>query len=227
MKKFMRCALLFSLTVLLCTACAKEKQNELLQTEHIPGKEEAVVHTPTPIPSPTESASPTATSTPTLPPQEGELVTQATPLPEFVTPSPTLPVEEPDFMDMYRAMPAGTRVDAEGIPEEEIRFCFCKTEITDRIKTAFSDLMGPAWTNVHTLDGIRVLCYRNDGRLYICDVVADTTASDAILNCFYLLYQKGQKIENLNTSLPAELSAQGYRTNAFSVGNVQYVYIYK
>ena len=68
MKKFMRYALLLSFIVLVCTACAKEESNELLQTEHVPGTEEAAVYTATPIPSPTELPTPlpTATAIPTL-----------------------------------------------------------------------------------------------------------------------------------------------------------------
>ncbi len=223
MRKFMRCALLLSLSILLCTACAKEEQNELLQTEHIPGKEEAAVNTPTPIPSPTELPSlteaPAITEapSPTQSLDEDAMASQVTPL----------PVEEPEFMDMYRAMPAGTRVNTEGISEEEIQFCFCKTGMTNQTRTAFSGQAGLDWTDVRALDGIRVLYYRNDGKLYICDVIADAAECDNLLNCFYLLYQKGQAIENLSASLPADLSAQGYRADTLSAGSREYVYIYK
>jgi len=221
MKKIMRCALLFSLTVLLCTACEKGEPDELLQTEHVPGKEEAVVHTPTPIPSPTEGATPTATKAPTLPLQEEEeLVTQAIPL-------PTLPAEEPEFMDMYRAMPAGIRIDTEGVSEEEIRFCFCNMEISDQTQTAFSGQADVIWTDIQRLAGVRVLYYRNDGKPYICDVIADEAECEMILSTFYQMYQKEVKIEDLMYSLPDALSSQGYRAGTLSAGSVQYLYLYK
>ncbi len=223
MKKFMRCALLSSFIILFCTACEKEEPNELLQTEHIPGIEEAVVHTPTPIPSPTELP-PTPTS------QEDAITTQmpapATPTPS-VTPIPTLPVEEPEFMDMYRAMPAGVRVNTEGIREEEIRFCFCDIEITNRTRTAFSGQAGLDWTAVRTLAGIRVLHYRNDGKLYTCDIIADEAERDVILNEFYRMYQSGKKTESLMPSLPETLVLQGYQMDTLSAGSVSYLYIYK
>lgn len=224
MKKIMRCALLSSIIILLCIACEKEEPNELLQTEHIPGIEEAVVHTPTAIPSPT------ATQTPT--PQEDAIATQvptvapATPTPTL-TPIPTLPAEEPAFMDMYRAMPTGVRVNTEGIPEEEIRFCFCDIEITNRTRTAFSGQAGLDWTAVRTLAGIRVLYYRGDGKLYTCDIIADEAERDVVLNEFYRMYQSGQKTESLMPSLPETLVLQGYQTDTLSAGNVSYLYIYK
>ncbi len=220
MKKFMRCALLSSFIILLCTACEKEEPNELLQTEHIPGIEEAAVHTPTAIPSPTPT------------PQEDVIATQvptvapATPTPTL-TPVPTLSVEEPEFMDMYRAMPTGVRVNTEGIPEEEIRFCFCDIEITNRTRTAFSGQAGLDWTEVRTLAGIRVLHYRGDGKLYICDIIAAEAERDTILNEFYRMYQSGQKTESLMPSLPETLVLQGYQMDTLSAGNVSYLYIYK
>lgn len=224
MKKFMRCALLSGIIILLCTACEREEPNELLQTEHIPGIEEAVVHTPTAIPSPT------VTHAPTL--QEGAITTQvpsvipAAPT-SSVMPIPTLPVEEPGFMDMYRAMPAGVRVNTEGIPEEEILFCFCDMEITNRTRTAFSGQAGLDWTAIRTLAGIRVLYYRNDGKLYICDIIADKAERDAILNEFYRMYQSGQKTEGLIPPLPEALVLQGYQVDTLSAGSVSYLYIYK
>jgi len=210
MKRLTRFALLFSLIILFCTACAKEEPNEHLQTEHVPGTEEAVVHTATPSPAPTRAAlSPTA-----VPPEE------ISPLPE------PLP-EEPAFMDMYRAMATGTRVNVEGVSEEEIRHCFCNLKLSDQTRIAFAGQAGLDWQSVRSLDGIRVLYYRNDGKLYICDVIADTTESENIMRCFYIMYQGGQKSDDLTVFLPEALSSRGYSADAVLTGNVQYLYIYK
>ena len=215
MKKFMRCALLFSLIILLCTACSKEEQNELLQTEHVPGAEEAVVHTATPIPSTTELPSVTEVPSPTEPVKE--------------TPSPTptaVPVEEPAFMELYRAMPAGIRVDTDGISEEELRFCFCDMELTNQTRTALSGQEGLDWTNIRSLDCVRVLYYRGDKNLYICDIIADADECETILDIFYQMYQKEVTIEDLMHSLPDALTSQGYRAGILSAGSVQYLYLY-
>ena len=219
MKKIMRCALLFSFVIFICTACGKEEPNELLQTEHIPGVEEAVVHTATPIPSPTELTSPTTMPAPEN--QEAE-DTKVTP-----SPLPTLLPEEPEFMKLYRAMPAGVRIDTEGISEEAIRFCFCDVEITNQTRTAFSGQAGLLWTDVRSLRAVRVLYYRSDGKPYICDVVADADECETIVSIFYQMYQKEIKIEDLMHSLPDALSSQGYQVGTLSAGNVQYLYLYK
>jgi len=225
MKKYMRCALLFSFLILICTACAKEEPNKLLQTEHIPGQEDAAVYTATPLPSPTEVPSPTVTQAPAVSPEE---IISATPLSPTPTssPTPTLPVEEPAFMELYRAMPAGIRVDVEGISEEDLRFCFCNMELTNQVRTAFSGQEGLIWSDIRNLECIRVLYYRNDGKPYICDVVADGAESETILSMFYQLYQKQVKIEDLMHSLPGELSSQGYHAGMISAGSIEYLYLY-
>lgn len=217
MKKFMRCALLLSFIILLCTACSKGEQNELLQTEHIPGEEEAVVYTATPIPSVTELPSPTATQVP-IPTKEAKVT---------LSPTPTPLVEEPEFMELYRAMPAGIRVDTEGIPEEELRFCFCNMKLTNQTRTALSGQEGLIWTDIRLLDGVRVLYYRSDGKTYICDIIADADECETILNIFGQMYQKEVMIEDLMHSLPDELSSQGYHAGSLSVGSVQYLYLYQ
>ena len=222
MKKLMRCALLVVFFVLLCTACSKEEQNELLQTEHIPGAEEAVVHTATPIPSPTELPSPTEFLQAPLPAEEAE--GELSPVPE--TPTPT-PVEEPEFMDLYRAMPAGIRVNTEGISDEELRFCFCNMELTNQARTGFSGQEGLDWTDVRELECVRVLYYRNDGKSYICDVIADEAECETILRTFYQLYQKEVKVEDMMRSLPEALSTQGYQAGMLSAGSAAYLYLYK
>jgi len=215
MKKFMRYALLLSFIVLVCTACAKEESNELLQTEHVPGTEEAAVYTATPIPSPTEFTSPTATQIPT-----------PSPTPTML-PIPTLPAEEPEFMELYRAMPAGVRIDTEDVPEEDVRFCFCDMELSNQVRTEFAGQAGLIWLDVQKLDCVRALYYRNDGKPYICDVVADEVECKNILSIFYQMYQKEVKIEDLMNSLPDALSSQGYQADALSIGNIQYLYLYK
>lgn len=224
MKKFVRCALLFSFVILLCTSCGKGEPNELLQTEHIPGTEEAVVHTATP--SPTVLPSLTATQTPEIT-EPGDAKTTPSPVPATLPPLPTLSLEEPEFMKLYRAMPAGVRIDTEGISEEEIRFCFCDMEITNQTRTAFSDQESLIWTDVQSLKRVRVLYYRNDSKPYICDVVADADECEAIVRTFYQMYQNEIRIEDLMHSLPDELSSQGYQMGTLSAGSVQYLYLYR
>lgn len=214
MKKLMRCALLVVLFILLCTACSKGEQNELLQTEHIPGVEEAVVHTATPIPSVTEF-----TQAP-LPTEEAK----GTPSPAPKTPTPA---EEPEFMEMYRAMPAGIRVNTDEVSEEELRFCFCNMELTNQTRTAFSGQEGLDWIDIRELECVRVLYYRNDGKSYICDVIADEAECEAILSTIYEMYRKEVRVEDMMRSLPEELSTQGYQAGMLSAGSAEYLYLYK
>ena len=210
MKRLLRYAFFVSFMIGLLTACTKKEPDEFLQTEHVPGTEVAVVNTSTPSPAVTQQAE----------------VTTPTPA-EEISPLPTLTVEEPEFMNMYRAMAAGTRVNTDGVSEEDIRHCFCELELTDRIRTALSGQDTLSLQQVNSLDGIRVLYYRNDGSLYICDVVAEATECENIMRCFYFMYQSGQKADDLTASLPETLSARGYKAEAVMVGRVQYLYIYK
>lgn len=227
MKKFVRCALLFCFLILICVACAKSEPDELLQTEHIPGKEEAAVHTATPTPVVTKGASPTELTSPTATqaPEPTEEV-KVTPSPVPATPTP-VPVEEPEFMEMYRAMPAGIRVNTEGISQEELRFCFCSMELTNQTRTALSGQEGLSWTDIRELDCVRVLYYRNDGKPYICDVIADGSECEAIINTFYQMYQKELKVEDIMRSLPDELSSRGYHAGTLSAGSAEYLYLFK
>ena len=60
MKKTTRFAIILSLIMLCCMACGGDNADELLQTEHVPGEEQAAVYTATPVPAKqdtTESAS--------------------------------------------------------------------------------------------------------------------------------------------------------------------------
>ncbi len=211
MKKWMRYALILCFIMIICTACTKTESGELLQTEHVPGTEEAVVHTATTSPAISVTQ---AVVSPTAAPEEAE------PLPELLP-------EEPAFMEMYRAMAAGTRINPEGVSEEEIRHCFCNLELADRVRMGFSGQSGLDWQSVRALDAIRVLYYRSDGKLYICDVVAESTECESIMRCFYQMYQNGQQSDDLTVTMPEELSANGYRAELLYAGTVQYLYIYK
>lgn len=210
MKKLTCYVLLLSFIVICCTACAKKELNELLQTEHVPGSEVAVVHTATPVP--------------TASLQKEDIA--PTDIPE-ISPMPELLSEAPAFMDMYMAMAAGTRINTEGVPEEEIRHCFCDLKLPDQTRQSFSGQTGLDWQNVRELGGIRVLYYRSDGRLYVCDVISQNTECENIMRSFYLMYQDGQQSDDLSESLPEELELRGYSAEMVFAGNAPYLYIHK
>ena len=212
MKKTMRFALIFSWIVLCCAACGKDDTDELLRTEHVPGKDQAVVYTATPIPSVSPTGAPVATPT--------QMVS--------VTPvvMPPTPTEEPEFMNMYRAMPAGTRINTEGVTETDVRSCFCDLEVSEQLQDEFLGQSGLDEAGIRNLDGVRVLYYRNDEKLYICDVIAESTECETISALFYLSYQNRQAIDNL-TVLPDALASQGYEAAVITAGRAEYLYIYK
>lgn len=215
MKKFVRYALLL-IVLVICVACSKEEPDSTLQTEHVPGTEEAVVHTPTPSPTPTASVQPT----------QSEEVPKVSPEPE-VTPTPVPVAEEPEFMTLYRAMAPGVRINTDGIEEELLRFCFCDLELSNQARTGFMGQEELNWQQVRDLEGIRVLYYRKDGKPYICDVIAAREECETIKNCFYTMFCEKKAADGLMTSLPEALAAQGYQAGILEAGNTQYLFLYK
>ncbi len=218
MKKATRFALIFSFILLYCTACADDKNNELLQTEHVPGEEHAAVYTATPTP-PMQGA--VATVTPT----DGVDVTPIPTMP-IVPTMPALPEEEPEFLNLYHSMPAGTRVNIEGVPEEQVRYCFYCQELTERLENGLAGHSGSDKPVMNNPGMIRVLYYRDDGKLYICDAIAEDNECEDIRNLFYLMYQQNRVIGDW-TVLPDEMTSLGYKVITLSLDGAEYLYIYK
>ena len=217
MKKTTRFAIILSLIMLCCMACGGDNADELLQTEHVPGEEQAAVYTATPVPAKqdtTESA---------ITPTEEPVMTPTMPL---VPTMPAMPEEEPEFVDLYRAMPSGIKVNTEDVPEEQIRFCFYDSELAEHVKKGLAGQSETDLTEKSNLKMVRALYYKNDGKLYICDVIAEDTECENIRNLFYLLYQENRVLEDW-TVLPEELTPFGYKMTTLSVENAEYLYIYK
>ena len=232
MKKNMRIAF-FIMLMVFCVACGKEEENPLLQGEHVPGTSEANLPTPTTVTVPTKELTPVMTPTEATNPTVIPAPTTAAimPLPgqtevEGIAPLITTLEEEPAFMEMYRVMPAGTKIDAEGIPEEELGYCFCALTLGSRLQTALA--AEQKGQDVQSLCRVRVLYYRSDGNLYIADVIADKAEAQDVKNSYYSLFVAKDTIDTwTEDSLPESLVARGYKAAEVQVDGTSYLLIYK
>lgn len=234
MKKYMRIAL-FIVLMLFCVACGKEEENRLLQGEHVPGTSEANLPTPTKAPAPTKA--PTSDVTPTEVPEPTVIPapTEAAIMPmpgqtevDGMTPLITVLPEEPAFMELYRVMPAGTKIDAEGISEEELGYCFCVLALSDRLQTALEEAAEQNGRKVQSLRCVRVLHYREDGNLYIADVITEEAGMQDVKNSYYSLFVAEEAIDTwTEEALPANLTARGYKAAQLQADDTEYLLIYK
>ena len=237
MKKYVRIAI-FVILMLVCTACGKnEEENRLLQGEHVPGTSEASLPTPTPTTAPVLTKAVTPEVTPT---EAAELTvipapTTAAVMPmpgetevEGITPLITVLPDEPAFMEVYRVMPAGTKIDAEGITEEELGYCFCVLALSDRRKAALEEQAEQNGQKLQALCCVRVLCYRSDGNLYIADVLTEEADAQDVKNRYYSLFVAEEKIDIwAEDNLPAGLTARGYKATRLQTDGTEYLLIYK
>ncbi len=236
MKKYMRIAL-FILLALFCVACGKEEEeNRLLQGEHVPGTSEAN------LPTPTKAPVSTNTPTPSVAPREQDAEPTVIPAPttaavmpmpgqeevDGMTPLITVLPEEPAFMELYRVMPAGTKIDAEGIPEEELGYCFCVLALGDRLQAALAEAAEQNGQKIQSLCRVRVLYYRSDGNLYIADVITEEAGIQDVKNSYYSLFVAEEVIDTwTEDDLPASLTARGYKAAQLQADDTSYLLIYK
>lgn len=235
MKKYLRIAL-FILLTLFCVACGKEEDNRLLQGEHVPGTSEANLPTPTKAPVSTNTPTPSAA----LKEQETEPTVIPAPTTAAVLPMPgqeevdgmtpliTVLPEEPAFMELYRVMPAGTKIDAEGITEEELGYCFCVLALSDRLQSELEEQAEQNGQKIQSLCCVRVLHYRSDGNLYIADVVTEETGIQDVKDGYYSLFVAEEAIDTwTEDDLPANLTARGYKAVQLQPDGMDYLLIYK
>lgn len=162
---------------------------------------------------------PMATAAPTVTP-----VPTATNVPT-ATPLPTQPVgEEPEFMELLRLMPEGTKIDITGISEEELEWCFYTAVLTESKELGLKAQSQVFLPDIDKISLIRILYYRTDGEAYIGEVFGTKSAAGAILKAYREQFALGTQYREVLLSID-DLEAAGLTVTSFIVEGSQCLYI--